>query len=356
MVQPGAAGLISWGDVEAAARAAGWKRAGREWSGPCPFCGGRDRAHLAPGEKVEVLGGCRACGAEGHKLARALTGEPSRTPAPHAPNLLRGFPSPARSVGAGGDSPEGSGPLHAGRPRARGGDPRGSDLPARVWSASGLVAGTPGGSYLAGRLGGWTGEHPEIRWLPSDAARGARLYPKLPTGAAGALVYLFRGAADTSARALQVEAVNARGERLPLWRYWDADTRADVERDTKRPSVSGSSFDHGARVFVARQSEAGRVVVCEGAIDALVVAGLSSFAGHGVRGTAGTSFFQPAAVAGCVEVVIAAQPDKAGTPAAIRLGAALIRQGLQVRILRPPDGLADWGEVPGSSFRESRGR
>ena len=221
MVQPGAAVLISWADVEGAARAAGWKRAGREWSGPCPFCGGRDRAHVAPGEKVEVLGGCRACGAEGHKLARAVTGEPSRTPAPHAPNLLRGFPSPARSVGAGGDSSKGSGPLHAGRPRARTGDSRGSERLGRVWGAAGKVAGTPGGSYLVGR-GVWTGEHPEIRWLPSASARGCRLYPKMPAGASGCLVYLFRGAADTSARALQVEAVNASGERLPLWRYTQA--------------------------------------------------------------------------------------------------------------------------------------
>lgn len=347
--------MISWGDVEVAARAAGWKRAGREWSGPCPFCGGRDRAHVSPGDSVEVLGGCRACGAEGHKLARALTGEPSRAPALRASGLLAGFPSPDRSAGAGGDSPGSVGPLHAGRPRARTGDSRGSDLPARVWGAAGQVAGTPGAVYLAGR-GVWSGEHREIRWLPSASARGCRLYPKMPAGAAGCLVYLFRGAADTSAAALQVEAVDDAGVRLSRWRYWNRDEGRDEERETKRPSVSGSDFAAGRRVFVARQSEAGRCVVCEGAIDALVVAGLSSFAGHGVRGTAGTSFFQPAAVAGCVEVVIAAQPDAAGTPAAIRLGAALIRQGLQVRILRPPDGLADWGEVPGSSFRESKGR
>ena len=45
----------------AALEASGWegKRAGREWCGPCPRCGGVDRFHVGPGERVAVLAGCR---------------------------------------------------------------------------------------------------------------------------------------------------------------------------------------------------------------------------------------------------------------------------------------------------------
>ena len=38
--------MLTWTQIESAAAAAGWKRAGVEWRGPCPFCGGRDRAHV----------------------------------------------------------------------------------------------------------------------------------------------------------------------------------------------------------------------------------------------------------------------------------------------------------------------
>ena len=41
--------ILTWTQIESAAVAAGWKRAGVEWRGPCPFCGGRDRAHVRPG-------------------------------------------------------------------------------------------------------------------------------------------------------------------------------------------------------------------------------------------------------------------------------------------------------------------
>ena len=41
--------MLTWTQIESRRGRAGWKRAGVEWRGPCPFCGGRDRAHVRPG-------------------------------------------------------------------------------------------------------------------------------------------------------------------------------------------------------------------------------------------------------------------------------------------------------------------
>ena len=57
--------MLTWTQIESAAVAAGWKRAGVEWRGPCPFCGGRDRAHVRPGSSANFIGSCRGCGAAG---------------------------------------------------------------------------------------------------------------------------------------------------------------------------------------------------------------------------------------------------------------------------------------------------
>ena len=67
-------GQLPWDAVERAAQSAGWKRSGSEWSGPCPSCGGHDRAHVKPGAVAAVIGGCRGCDRDGIALARLLTG------------------------------------------------------------------------------------------------------------------------------------------------------------------------------------------------------------------------------------------------------------------------------------------
>ena len=41
-------------------QAAGLKKAGREWNGPCPVCGGDDRFHVAE-KDAQTLVGCRVC-------------------------------------------------------------------------------------------------------------------------------------------------------------------------------------------------------------------------------------------------------------------------------------------------------
>ena len=101
--------MLTWTQIESAAVAAGWKRAGVEWRGPCPFCGGRDRAHVRPGSSANFIGSCRRCGADGIALARALVGDVGEawtaSNGPGRPALLRhsglggpGAPSLARAT------------------------------------------------------------------------------------------------------------------------------------------------------------------------------------------------------------------------------------------------------------------
>ena len=61
--------MLTWTQIESAAGAAGWKRAGVEWRGPCPACGGRDRAHVRPGSSADFIGSCRGCDIDGIALA-----------------------------------------------------------------------------------------------------------------------------------------------------------------------------------------------------------------------------------------------------------------------------------------------
>ena len=288
-----------------------------------------------PGDRAQWVAFCWSCTAGGLELARALVGEPYRPPEARPSNILHGFGSPARSRGAGGAS-TGSGLSGPASAAARTGQSERSERPAQVWAAAGQTNGTPGAAYLASR-GLWLGEeHPAVRWLPGDRAGWCGLVPQLPWGAAGCLVYLFRRREDTSAaKALQVEAVDVDGRRVQF------------ATAGKRPSVGGSRFHAGARVFVARPVGAtGRAVLCEGPIDGLALCRLLP-PSSGIYGVAGTSGMTPAAVEGVGQVVIAedVDPEGEGQTAARRLAAALERAGRQWRIIRPRGGLKDWGEV-----------
>ena len=159
--------MISWADVEAAARAAGFKRVGRVWRGRCPLCDGGG-CTVQPGRSASWVVWCWSCDRGGVELARVLTGEPARPPesSPAAANLMRGFRFRRLALRAlVAILRAGSGHwVRAGQKRVQAIDPRGSGSkrPARVWSAAGQVAGGPGAVYLAGR-GVWAGGHPAIR-------------------------------------------------------------------------------------------------------------------------------------------------------------------------------------------------
>ena len=209
-------------------------------------------------------------------------------------------------------------------------------LPDVVWRESGPVAGGPGLEYLE-RRGVWPGYPvPSVRWLTASAAVRVRLYPRLPLGPSGALVYRFTVPSELGAvRAVQVEAVDADGARLDSWRYWDRDLGLEVMRPTKRPSVAGSDTDGGRRVFLvpSARAPAPGVHVCEGPVDALgLVAlearGLVDLGGSAVIGVAGTSGLQaPAVAAWSGPVTIWPDGDGPGRGAAAVLAAALERDG-----------------------------
>ena len=73
-------------------------------------------------------------------------------------------------------------------------------------------------------------------------------------------------------RAVQVEAIDPAGRRLTGWQCWDRDARTWSIRDMKRPSVRGSDFGSGRRVFVGRWAAApAEVWIVEGPVDALAL-------------------------------------------------------------------------------------
>ena len=60
------------GDPQAVANVLGLKRAGSEYKGPCPLCGGRDRFHVKQGRQHNLIVHCRQ-GCQFKDLARWLT-------------------------------------------------------------------------------------------------------------------------------------------------------------------------------------------------------------------------------------------------------------------------------------------
>ena len=318
--------MLTWTQIESAAVAAGWKRAGVEWRGPCPFCGGRDRAHVRPGSSADFIGSCRRCGADGIALARALVGDVGEAwPASNGP----GRPALLRHSGLGGP-----GAPSLARATMRTGDGDMSDTrPARLWAATEALTGTAGAAYLESR--GLSAPWPAaVRWLPAAAARLGRLRPTLPADASGAVCYRFAAADEDDTHAVQVEAVRDDGARVLF------------ATQGKRPSVKGSRFESGARVFVARAGGPD-VHVCESVVDSLSVATAAWGApvGAAVIAAAGTSGLSAAAVSRWPgTVTVWAQGDGPGLSGALRLCLALEGDGRTVRSDVAPAGM-DWGEV-----------
>ena len=242
-----------------------------------------------------------------------------------------------------------------------------------------------------------------LRWLPADAAARIGLRPRLPDGAAGALLYRFAAPGEVDTAAVQCEAVNEGGERM-----------AFSGGVGKRPSVTGSDFDGGRRVFVARlPMQAGRVRVrrdrgdvgvnaagepvelavddqdpdggddggggsddgsnggelfdhapdvttaagvnlAEGPIDALALATLAAagierraLGDRPILAAAGVGGWRSAAVAdwpGPVTLWVQSDDEGQSALAGLRLARALRRQGRAVRRMVAPAGM-DWADV-----------
>ena len=385
--------MITWPAVEAALQGRpDWRRIGVEWHGPCPVTlAGRDGAWFGAGSgSGGVRCGCRHCGGSGGRLnGESLTAHLAAVAGVEAAPVGTSVRRSGGTMRIGGGSHEYT--------HSRSGGVA-VDLAAAVWRAGVEADGTPGAAYLRGR-GCWPGPVAAVRWLPAEAAARIGLRPRLPDGAAGALLYRFAAPGEVGTAAVQCEAVNAGGERM-----------AFGGGVGKRPSVTGSDFDGGRRVF-GLPMQAGRVRVrrdrggvdvnaagepvelavddqdpdggddpgyranhgrdgsegfdhdsdvttaagvdlCEGPIDALALAALWRMGierrapgDRPIIGTAGAGGWRLATVAGWPgPVTLRVQGDMPGYLAALRLEAALMQTGRAVALEVAPAGM-DWGNV-----------
>ena len=308
------------------------KTSAGEWHWPCPYSDSKDDSAWVAPNRQQL--GCRKCSADGegglgeganleqHARHLGIWTEPKGT----AAERLR---RPARPRASRADATAASTGPPAKRP----------DLPGLVWAASIPADGTPGAVYLAKRAA-WPGGEvlpASVRWV--TAAEYSRIggSPRLPAGAAGALVYGYAMPGDEATCAAEVEAVRADGAAV------------EFQPQGKRPSVytgGGSPFARGARVFVARQWTSGEVWIVEGPIEALTRARPGELpAGDGVLGAHGTAGFTPAAVAAVGgRIVVSPDRDAAGDGAAERLAEALALAGQPFRVRRAPAPFSDWNE------------
>lgn len=301
--------LHTWAELETALRdRPRWRRIGREWHGPCPVRGtGRDTCWFAEGERASVRGGCRTCGGRLSSQAfrehlAAIVGD-QVTPSSH----LASSSTPAQV---------------STRPKPA------STAPADVWAAGVAPDDTPARTYLVERRRVWgasTRLPASIRWLPRAAAENRRgLFP-LPVWAAGVVLYRYAAPGEVDTLAVQYEPVGAIGERGK----WIG---------PKRPAVTGSRFGGQAgplRVFEAAAGAAESLSwsVCEGPLDALAVAWLSTLKvcgadpGGAVVGVPGTATLARAVAPPGRRMVAWMQRDGAGMNAA---------HGLRCRIVVAP--------------------
>ena len=331
-----ARGSVSWPVLEGHLRERPrWRRIGREWHGPCPVQGiGENTCWFAEGSRTPVRGGCRKCGGR-------LSSQAFRE---HLGAIVGDLGAASAASGK--------------APVARASVPTSPDpLPGRVWSASvPLVSDSPGFRYLRSRgvIGPSGRVPPSVRWLPLRAAASVRCAPRLPATCAGALVYRFAGPGEPETWAVQFEPVDEPGRRL-------ACSVRGVP--IKRPSVAGSSFAFGRRVFSADGGTDGKGCwLVEGPLDALAVCRLDAIgqlcrvdvngrlrpqplAGAAVFGVAGVpAGFRSRACSVPGPVVLAPDGDKAGIDAAVQLGTELKLEGRSCIVSRPLPG-TDWSDL-----------
>ena len=340
--------MTAWADIERAVEARpDWKRAGRSrrWDGPCPVHHeGRTQCWVQPGSRgADVVIGCQLCGSPGGKL----DGEGLQA---HREALL---PDSGRGYRDGAPNP-------FQKPKRLKAEAH-STLPGRVWKAAAPFEADPGAVFGVLYLGSRLGALPpldagSVRWAPAAAVRDF-LYPRLPEGAAGCIVYRFAGEGEIETLAVQVEAVGPGALRVPFG------------GGAKRPAVAGSKFGGGTRVFTARPADEGDdnpvTHICEGPLDALALAmleraGLMRRPETGglvpgrIVGTLGTSGWTPKAAPGKGPVVLWAQDDEPGIDAAGVLRRLLAGRGCRSVFpdVLPPGPERDWADVAKAEFDE----
>ena len=310
------------------AQACGLKRQGREWVGPCPLCGGKDRFHVRNDDST-VLVGCRGC-IDGRDLSirRQRYGEIVQTVFG-----IDGFSTPAAHW------------FDQKRTRKPANDhgrissycPSEGIDPAALWRSCTDATNTPAHAYLTQRLvwpptgHGLLPPPSTVGWLQASAAPRAL---GLPSNAAGAAAFRY-DTNDRHAVAVSLEALTVNGERLQdRWRR---------THGTKR----------GARFIVSAQRT--RLIVCEGEVSALACHWLYPGATvWALGGTAGLSAFVPPA--SWHSIVVETDGDSAGNDAS----AALVKRGgIQVAVNPPGMDSADvWREtfLERAAIREQNGQ
>ena len=327
---------FSWAALERVLRARPrWRRTGREWHGPCPLRSvdaGKNTCWFRPGSRTAVAGGCRRCGGR-------LSGPDFRA---HLEALAGGL---------------GSFVLSADPAAPRVAEERSIDpLPGRVWAAGvSVTADSLGFRYLCERRGviGPGDVLPaSVRWVQASAARAAGCRPRLPEEAAGILIYRFAGPGDVDTWAVQFEPIDELGRRVSC---------RTGSAAVKRPSVCGSFLAAGRRVFEAAPGVPGRGCwLVEGPLDALALVrldalGVIALDGAAVFGAAGVpAGFTPRACWAPGPVWVAADGDKAGLDAAVRLCVCLEHAGRPHTSCRAPRGL-DWSDLARESAMERKG-
>ena len=277
------------------AQACSLKKQGREWVGPCPLCGGKDRFHVRDGSAT-VLVGCRGCiDGRDPSVRRQRYGEMVQA--------VFGINQTGTTTSHWFDEKH-SRELGNARRHTSDSRPSASIDPASLWGNCIAAMNTPAHAYLAKRFV-WPPTGPDflpppdtVRWLQKSAAPRAL---GVPPSAAGAVVFRY-DTDDQEAVAVSLEALTSSGERLSdRWRR---------THGTKKE----------ARFIVAGQRT--QLVVCEGEVSALACHWLYPGATvWAVGGTAGLSAFVPPL--SWHSIVVETDGDSAGNDAA----AALVKRG-----------------------------
>ena len=265
------------------------RRVGREWSGPCPRCGGRDRFHV----RADGLFGCRGCGEDSRGLYRAVLEAAGEWRARPETRTRRRPPCERKTKPA------------LGRRR----------LARAAWTAARPALDTPAEAYLR-RRGGWRETlPPSVRWLRLADVPEAMMPRGLtePTAIAGLVLFAYtRGPAVHS---VKCEALADNGERL---------------QDDAGPYKRNYGARDGA-LFVALDAPGGDWHLTEGEADALAVAADLSERGEPGRVVcaSGTSGWTAATCADVGDHAIVLHPDRdgPGLNATSRLLSELTRAG-----------------------------
>ena len=283
------------------------RRSGAELHGPCPACGGTDRFRVHADGRAY----CRQCCPDGSPASiEALRGIEA------AAGLRDAFDETARAT------------PRAARPTPSRRNARPVDARA-LWAARPAAGRTPALRYLEVRGVDARGGLP-CRWLPRATAAPFLPGWRMPTGAAGLLLWPFEGP-DGEVLAVQLEALTAHGGRTrPRWRR-------------NAGSVRGLWLRAG-------EPGGGELAICEGPVDALAVAvaeGGEAWAGGGVANLGPDRAGELAALGR--PLALWPDGDRAGRQWAIRMQDALLRAGAACRVR-----YAIEGKDPASELLESK--